>query len=435
MSAIVKRRRGPAWLHPGWSWTVRQAWVITALSASITLSLGAVLGALPALLAGSWHDAQTRDQTWVLIVFVAVSLGAAGTAVLLIRKRRRVLRQNGTAYVVQEFAADWARQDERVFLDSAGRHFARVIEVPGPGQLGPSWDWPLDDRARMWDAKVTELVRSFQALHSDDDPHTPNGVLMWARWAVAAAFGMRVTAADRDLVLDVWQRPSHARSGDVEATIRAQRPHRFGSSSAIPLGQALPESMPHEFTWLAKLTSTSLASALSEAANPVGVLLLRLGQQSWGPLRDLSAQPKRSRQVELEIVDATGLVPSGSSEVSIHEFRYMPPAGGRFPWSVFPSLVSACTDWIERKAADLEGHTLLLAGIMPQETALGLGIAAGQPRRTGWPTNIWPIVYAGSGDNLVIPRLNLGTAALRNRPADGDLNGAHATDPTSHRQP
>jgi VIT1/CCC1 family predicted Fe2+/Mn2+ transporter len=118
MSSPVPRRRGPAWLHPGWSWTVGRAWVITALSASVTLILGAVLGALPALLGGSWHDAQTRDQTWVLLVFAAVSLAAAVIAVALSRKRRWVLRQNGTAYVIQEFAAAWDSQDERAFLEA-----------------------------------------------------------------------------------------------------------------------------------------------------------------------------------------------------------------------------------------------------------------------------------------------------------------------------
>src|SRR6516165_4273390 len=89
--APAKRRRGPAWLHPGWSWTVGRAWVITALSASVTLILGAVLGALPALLAGSWSDPQTRLQTWVLIGFTGASLSAAATAVVLYCKRRWVL--------------------------------------------------------------------------------------------------------------------------------------------------------------------------------------------------------------------------------------------------------------------------------------------------------------------------------------------------------
>src|SRR6202047_911477 len=113
---LVTRRLGPDWLHPGWSWTVGRAWVITALSASVTLILGAVIGALPALLAGSWSDPQTRYQTWVLIGFAAVSRVAAATAIVLYRKRREVLHQNGTVYVIQELVSDWDRQDEKAFL-------------------------------------------------------------------------------------------------------------------------------------------------------------------------------------------------------------------------------------------------------------------------------------------------------------------------------
>ena len=282
MSLPVRRRRGPDWLHPGWSWTVGRAWVITALSASVTLILGAVLGALPALLAGSWTDPQTRFQAWVLIGFTVVGLVAAAVAIVLYRKRRWVLHQNGTAYVIRELASDWARQDEKVFLDSAGHYFARVIEVPGPGQLGRSWDWPLDSGAQHWDGKINELVRSFQALRFTDDSGTPNGILMWASWAVAVAFGLRVTAADRDLVLDVWQRPSHGRAGDVEAVTGTQRPHRFGYAEPVPLAELLPESAPCEITWDATLTTTRPgADARRAAGSEVSVLLLRLGPQKW----------------------------------------------------------------------------------------------------------------------------------------------------------
>ena len=157
--SLPLRRRKLNWLHPGWSWTVGRAWVITALSASVTLILGAVLGALPALLAGSWRDPQTRDQTWVLIGFTVASLAAAVTAIVLHRKRRRVLRENGTAYIIRELASGWDRQDEQAFLSSAGRYFARVIKVPGPGQLGRPWDWPLGDGAQRWDAKRSEERR------------------------------------------------------------------------------------------------------------------------------------------------------------------------------------------------------------------------------------------------------------------------------------
>ena len=410
--APAKRRRGPAWLHPGWSWTVGGAWVITALSASVTLILGAVLGALPALLAGSWSDPQTRLQTWVLIGFTGASLSAAVTAVVLYRKRRWVLRQNGTAYVIRELAGDWDRQDEKVFLESADRHFARILKVPGPGQLGRSWEWPLGPGAQRWDGKVDELARAFQALRSTDDPATPNGILMWASWAVSVAFGMRVTAIDRDLVLDVWQRPSRGRTGDTGTPLGAQRPHRFGYAEPVPLDVLLPESAPSKQTCRAKLTLTRRGpDAHPAAGNHVSVLLLRLGSQRWGPL---PAGRTEAHSLHLKIDDAADVTPSHrSSRITIHEWLCPPPPGGLFPWHAIPSLVAASAAWIEDKSAELAGHTLLLGTTMPPEAALGLGIVAGQARRTHWPENLWPLVYCRDKDSLVVPDLNLGRAALR----------------------
>jgi hypothetical protein len=412
MSPLVRRRRGPDWLHPGWSWTVGRAWVITALSASVTLILGAVLGALPALLAGNWSDPQTRFQTWVLIGFTVVGLVAAVIAVVLYRKRRWVLHQNGTAYVIRELASDWVRQDEKAFLDSAGRYFARVIKVPGPGQLGRSWDWPLGADAQQWDGKLDELAHSFQALRSVDDPDTPNGILIWASWAVAVAFGLRVTTADRDLVLDVWQRPSHGRAGDVETVLGTQRPHRFGYPEPVPLPKLPPESAPREFTWQAKLTTIRRgADAHRAAASRVSVLLLRLGHQKWGPLPEAGTGSQRAQALHLEIDDAVGVTPNRSSDITIYELRCLPPSDGQFPWHAIPSLVAASADWIESKSDELAGSAVLLGATMLPETALGLGITAGHAQRTRWPKNMWPLVYRTATDSLVVPHLNLGTAA------------------------
>ena len=418
MSLPVKRRRGPDWLHPGWSWTVGRAWVITALSASVTLILGAVLGALPVLLTGSWSDPQTRDQTWVLLGFTVASLAAAVTAIVLYRKRSWVLQQNGTAYVIRELAGDWDRQDEKVFLDSAGRYFARVIKVPGPGQLGRSWDWPLGPGAEHWDGKVDELVRSFQALRSSDDPGTPNGILMWASWTVAVAFGLRTTAADRDLKLDVWQRPSHGRAGDVATVIGTQRPHRFGYAEPVPLARLLPQSAPEECEWRAKLTTIQRGPETHAAAGRrVSVLLLRFGRQKWGPVPEVDSESRRAHIPHLEITDAAGVTPNQSCRITIYELRCLPSPGAQFPWHAIPSLAAAAADWIEQKSAELAGHTVLLGATMLPETALGLGITAGRAQRTRWPENIWPLVYRTATDSLVVPNLNLGTAALR------DLDG------------
>ena len=159
------------------------------------------------------------------------------TAIVLYRKRRWVLRQNGTAYVIQELAGDWDRQDEKAFLESAGRYFARVIRSRAPAaSAGPGTGrWVPARSLGRQGRRAGSLV---PGASSDDDPDTPNGILMWASWAVAVAFGMRVTAADRDLVLDVWQRPSHGRAGDVETVMGTQRPHRFGYTGASAAGRA-----------------------------------------------------------------------------------------------------------------------------------------------------------------------------------------------------
>jgi hypothetical protein len=333
--------------------------------------------------------------------------------VALHRKRRWVLHQNGTAYVIQELASDWDRQDEKAFLDSVDRNFAHVLKVPGPGQLGRSWEWPLGPGAERWGGKVDELARAFQALRSADDQATPNGILMWASWAVSAAFGMRVTAADRDLVLDIWQRPSRGRTGDAGIPFGIHRPHRFGHAEPAPLADILPESAPTEQTWRAKLTPTQRdRSAPREAGSGVSVLLLRLGSQKWGPLPEAGIE---AHSLHLQIDDAAGVTPHRQSRVIIHELQCLPPPGGLFPWRAVPSLVEASAGWIERKSAELAGHTLLLGTIMPPETALGLGIIAGHPQRTRWPENIWPLVYRPATGSLVVPDLNLGRAGLRDR--------------------
>lgn len=415
ISRPARHRHGPDWLHPGWSWTVGRVWVITGLSASVTLIIGAVLGAMPAVFAGSWRNPQTRDQTWVLIGFTIAGLVAAVTAIVLYRKRRWVLRQNGTAYVIRELAGDWSRQDEAAFLNSAGRYFARVIKVPGPGQLGRPWNWPLGPGAQQWDGKLDELARAFQALRSADDPATPNGILMWASWAIALAFGTRVSAADRDLALDIWQRPSHGRAGDVETVIGTQRPHRFGYTKPVPSAESLPDFTPQEFNYQARLTTTQCPAHKRHVRGrrPVSVLLLRIGYQEWGPLPKADTRYGPAHPLHLKVSDAAGVTPNRSSDIYIHELRFLPPPGGRFPWHAIPSLVAASTDWIERKSAKLEGRTLLLGAIMPPEIAIGLGIIAGRAQHTRWPQNMWPLIYHATTDSLVVPHLNLGTAALR----------------------
>jgi hypothetical protein len=73
-------------------------------------------------------------------------------------------------------------------------------------------------------------------------------------------------------------------------------------------------------------------------------------------------------------------------------------------WDDFAALVIVCADWIERKVAELAGHTLLLGTAVPAEVALGIGIRAGRANRAGWPAHLCP--FSASGQH-------------RNHPGDG----------------
>ena len=403
------------WRHPGWSWTVGRDWLIPSGVAVTTLLIGAGFGAIGAPTSGR--------------ALAYLAIGAAGLVLLILtwiayRGRERMLRRNGTAYIIYEEAREWSLDDSRDFLAAAGRQFARTIRVPGPGKFGESWDWPLGDGAENWDSKVTELTRSFQALYlatySDDDPETPKGTFLWAWWAVAVAYGARVTATDRGIALDVWQRPSRGRAGHLEAAPWSQRPHRFGQGGpAHAITEVLPSCVPQELTWPAQVTiipRQAQPGTGPEDRIGVAILLVRLGLAPWGPLPAVPAVPDPAVPVSLVLDDAAGLGPAGTFPCEIHELRIAPPAGtGLFPWQAYPALVGGVSAWIRRKAATLEGRTVVLGTVMPAEVALGLGIDAGQIGVPGWPAHLWPAIYRQSADSLVVPRLDLGEAGFMRR--------------------
>jgi hypothetical protein len=400
------------WPRPGWAWTITREWTVSAAFASATLLLGAGLAGIPVAVGGSWRDPQVRDQTWAFTALGVAGLILLAAAMVVRRGRERMLRDNGTAYIVQEPSGGWASDQARDFLLAARRRFARTIVVPGPGRLAGPWEWPLNDGARHWDEKVTELTRSFRALHLDDNPQSPNGIFMWASWAVAVSFAARICAADRELVLDVWQRPSAGRAQELKGIPWRQGAHRFPAARPpAGNGRLAPECAPRRHTWSATVTTTAPVRKENRlAGNPkVSVLLLRLGRQSWGPLQ-ASGDPSGPRRVSLHLEDAAGLGLPARCHVHIYELRVLPPAGqDHFPWQVFPYLVSSAAEWIQSTATRLDGHVLLLGSVMPPEVALGLGITAA---RTEWPATLWPIVYQVGTGALVIPRLELGSNAL-----------------------
>ncbi len=416
------------WQHPGWSWAAGRDWLVPGGVALATLLLGAALAGIPVVAAGNLDDPQIRAQTWTFAVLGAAGLATLAATAIIRHGRDALLHRNGTAYIVQEAGREWSHDDVRDFLGSAQRQFARIIRVPGPGDLGGSWDWPLTDGAQRWDAMVAELARAFQSLHSDDDPATPNGMFVWAWWAVTVALCERLVAADRGLSLDVWQRPTRGRAGQLTPAPWSQRPHRFGQGSqAPPLTAVLPRAAQEEVIWPARLTFTPreprqgrerrepharVRGRRSARARPV-VLLIRLGRQAWGPVPDVPALPTSGRPIDVVVHDSAGLELGHGAVVvtQIRELRIVPPDGAaRFPWDTFPSLVAAASAWIRRQAGGLEASAILLGTVMPAEIAAGLGIDAVRTADPDWPPHLWPLLYDNEHGSFTVPRLDLGAA-------------------------
>ena len=415
------------WRHPGWSWTVRHDRLIPGGYWIAGLLIAFALGNVPSLVTADWKSAMTWVSLWLSVGATVIAAMTFGFAEATRRGRDRMLAQNGTAYIIQERARFWDDDKAARFREGIHRHFARVIQVPGPVEADRSWDWSLDADAWHWDARADDLVRAFRVLSIDearDGTITPNGVFLWAHWAVATAFGMRVTAADRDLVLDVWQRPSHARAGEVEPEIWSQRPHRF---TATPAAEATAPQFS-EHLWAATLELSRIAPRVGGTrrgtrSGKVSVLLVRFSSSDWGPLPAV-IEPVPAGPLVVRLSCAASVFPPGSSPAEVHELRCVPlvgPPGAQFPWPQFPMLVAEALAWIERKAKELEGHTLLLGTLVPQEVGLGIGIRVGHDSgRASWPGHLWPIVQNQRDGSLVIPNLDLGMAAVDPTRATGD---------------
>ncbi len=184
--------RAGDWRHPGWSWTVRHGRLIPGGYWIAGLLIAFALGNVPSLVTANWKSATTWVSLWLSMAAAVISAVAFGFAEITRRSRDRMIARNGTAYVIQEQARFWDEDKAARFRVGIRRHFARVIQVPGPVEAGRGWDWSLDSDAWHWDAKVDELVRAFRVLSIDagrDGANTPDGIFLWAYWAVAAAFG------------------------------------------------------------------------------------------------------------------------------------------------------------------------------------------------------------------------------------------------------
>jgi hypothetical protein len=140
------RRGGPRWWQDVPAITVATG-VVFAVATAL---LGAFLGVLSDIIAG---DPAAPD--FVPHVVTCAVLGVVGFACLaggvwLWSRRRLLLHERGTAYVVAEQSSAWTYEERRAFFTRLEIDFATVRRVPGPADLGAEWRWPLGPGAAEW---------------------------------------------------------------------------------------------------------------------------------------------------------------------------------------------------------------------------------------------------------------------------------------------
>ena len=258
-------------------------------------------------------------------------------------------------------------------------------------------------------------------------------MFVWAPWPVAMAFGARATARRRGLVLHVRQRPSYGAAGrrpnlqledGAHDFLRARKlqpllagapRHTLVQSAAnltvtikpLPLPGQTPPPAAHRPAGEAAPDARPAAGP-AMGTRPGLLLLVRFVRQDIGPIPlDLGQAMKVTLRVSADL--AGSVIPPGTRDVPVAEWRLTADDGSEVPWQAFPAAAEAIADWVEEQAAAHPGSVILLAGRMPQEIAVGLGIQLGQ-RPATWPGRIYPVHH--TGDCLTVPSLDLGRGSV-----------------------
>jgi hypothetical protein len=444
--------RGLAAFRPGWApaqWyrdrrTAARAglaarplgkeWLTGVLFAAATALLSGFLALIPGAadnaLRHGWAGGGLAWTSWS-----SIGCLVAGGALLVAgarqwRRRTQILTERGTAYVIDEVAIPWQHEEKESVLADIKAGFARTLLVPGPGALGDAWQWQGDaESAACWDEKADALVRSFWAVHYNDDQVTRNALFTWAPWPVAMAFGARATARRRGLVLNVRQRPSYGAAGSRQELRITDPAHDFlRAAPPEPLEHSAPEHsvtcLRGHLTLSIESPATRHADQLPDSPSPGPVtphgrsasprlpllLLVRTTHDAIGPVPlNLAEVPPVTVHVPERL--AASVLPAGTHTVPVVEWRLdcASTPVPQLPWKAFPAAAEEIAGWVVAQAAAHPDHVVLLATRIPQELSVGLGIQLGQ-RRHEWPHRAYPVFYERG--RLIVPDLMLGAESV-----------------------
>lgn len=376
--------------------------------ATFTAFAGAALGGGADVVAGDSAKREFTIRLWVSAALIAIALTAGAFAWSAWRKRNRLRRERGTAYVVDSPARGWTSEEKDAFLNGARTEMASVVTVPGPTGM-TSWGWPLGPGAERWSDAVDDLVLSFRSVWANDDRSTTDCVVCWAPHPVAIAWTARAYAAERGLTLRFRQRPTRGRAGRIDVPDWNQGVLSFDSRVVAPaVGYTCALRIAH-----LRVGEDAGVGGRGDHPKP-RVLLIRLHGGDWAGVPLDEETP-----VNLRIENGTGEALRLGSEADFHEWRYLLGPGQMHPWSDYPLLVSQICDWIAETAHPT--GTNLIGMLVPQEIGLGIGINVSRRTESEWPRHLWPLVKFSREQPLTIPGLDLGFDSLHREYRYGPL--------------
>lgn len=335
---------------------------------------GACLGAL-----ADYLDDPNSGRLWVLLAYGAFTVVCFGLALHYFRRRRGLLEERGTAYLIIEPGETWDVVETRTFEEQIRNDFAQVLVVPSGRDTGVPRPWSRTPQgAGAWKIAIEQLAASLMAVRHNDDHRTADALFLWSDGVVAAGLGQQLSGRLRDAQIRVRARPSTTGFGGKTPLERPwrQEGHSFRDGVDLRAGR-LTVTKPVD-------RHLTLKNCTDEETQTF-ILLARCthNPHAWGQVldRDLREQPTEP----LPVHNGSGL--NLSSTATVREIHIDPPKAGvtdssepSHHWADYPELAEwVASFWRDESAAirtKTENAVVLLAAEVPMEVSYGLGVRA-----------------------------------------------------------
>lgn len=358
------------------------------LSVAITflVAMGTALGGAALGVFADYQDEAKAGRLSLLVVYALVAVACFVAALCSWRRRRTILQDRGTAYLVIERGEGWDVVETREYEEKLRNDFAQVLIVPSGSDLGHPRLWPRTTaQAGQWAADCTRVATSLIAVRYNDDHRTSDALFLWTDGVVAAALGKELSRLLRDGRIGVRQRPSLTGFGGVTEQVPWTKPsHTFRDAVVVTAASFRVTEPVHRPIPL---------DGTTESGPETVILLARCtgSPHAWAGV--LPRSTKVAVTQRLRVVNGSGLTLGSSAVVrEIHiEPAGAPPAADptgkgaasrqrNHEWAAYPQLAeTVATFWRDETTAiraESPGAVVLLAAEVPMEVNYGLGVRA-----------------------------------------------------------